>query len=141
MKVKCLINRRFNVGSFIANMNPDISQCKNYQKQGHLTDVCRVQEVKYIKCNGPHQTIHYHQFAWCCKANNKTNPLRLETKKGKPCPHLFKYSNYKGEHQVDSIECPFWRHRFNKEWHAKEYAKIQDNQKQSIHSAVNSNKI
>jgi len=36
-KVKCLINRRFNVGSFIAtirsaNMNPGVPQCKNCWK-------------------------------------------------------------------------------------------------------------
>ena len=85
--------------------------------------------------------IHYCQFVWCCKANNKTNSPRLETKKNKLCSHSFKCSNYKGEHQADSTDCLFWKYRFNKEWHAKEYAKIQDNWKQSICSAVNGNKI
>ena len=66
--------------------------------------------LKYL-----HQTIHHHQFAWCYKANNKTNPPRLETKKGEPCPHFFKCLNCKSEYQVDLTECPFWKHRFNKE--------------------------
>jgi len=46
-KAKCLINRRFNVGSFIAtiqsaNMNPDIPQCKNCWKWGHSVSICRI---------------------------------------------------------------------------------------------------
>ena len=146
MKVKSLINRRFNVRSFIttihsANMNLGVSQCKNCWKWGHSSDVCRVQRAKCIKCNGLHQTIYHHQFVWCCEANDKTNPLRLETKKSEPCSHSFKCSNCKGKHQVDSTDCLFWKYRFNKEWHAKEYTKIWDNQKQSIRSAMNSNKI
>jgi len=56
MKAKSLINRRFNVGSFIdgANMNLGVLQCKNSWKCSHSSDVCRVQRAKYVKCNGPH---------------------------------------------------------------------------------------
>ena len=46
-----------------------------------MTSVCRIQGVKCVKCNGPHKSEHHCQFAWCCKANEKTNPSRLETKK------------------------------------------------------------
>ena len=88
-------------------MNPGVPQCKNCWKWGHTASMYRIQGSKCVKCNGPHQFIHHHQFAWCCKANNKTNPHRLETKKGKPCPYSFKCSNCKREHQADSTECPF----------------------------------
>ena len=27
------------------------------------------------------------------------------------------------------MNCPFWKHHFNKEWHSKEYAKVYENQK------------
>ena len=94
-----------------------------------MLGVCRIQGVKCVKCNGSHQTIHHHQFAWYCKANEKTNSSKLETKQGKSCPYSFKCSNYKSKHQVDSTDCHFWKHRFNREWHTKKYTKIQENQK------------
>ena len=64
-KAKSLINRRFNVSSFIAmihgaNMNPRIPQCKNCWKWSHMLGVCRIQESKYVKCNRPYQTIHHY---------------------------------------------------------------------------------
>ena len=58
-------------------------------------------------------------MAWYCKANFKINPPRLEIAKGELCPYLFKCLNCKGEHQADSYECPFWKHRFNYKWHNK----------------------
>ena len=111
-KAKSLINRKFNIGSSITtihgtNMNPGVPQCKNCWKWGHMSGVCRIQGSKYVKCNSPHQSIHHYQFAWCCKANNKTNPSRLKTKKEESCPHSFKCSNCKSEHQVDSTDCLF----------------------------------
>jgi len=67
-KAKIIINRYFNVGSFIAtvcraNMNPGVLQCKNCWKWEHTASVCYIQGAKYVKCNGPHQTIHHCQFA------------------------------------------------------------------------------
>ena len=117
---KMLINRCFNIGNYIvtirgANMNPGIPQYKNCWKWGHATFSCRIRGTKYIKYNGPHKSEHHREFGWCCKVNDKINPPRLETKKGKPCPHLFKCSNCKGDHQADSNQCPFWRHQFNRE--------------------------
>ena len=106
-----------------------------------MSGVYRIQGVKCVKCNSPYQTIHHCQFVWCYKANEKTNPPRLETKQGKPCPHSFKCSNCKDKYQADSTDCPFWKHKFNREWHTKEYTKIQENQKQTIYLSVNSNKI
>ena len=117
---KMLINRCFNVGNFIAtirgaNMNPGVPLCKNCWKWGHATLSCRIQGAKCVKCNGLHKSEHHREFSWCCKANDKTNPPRLETKKGEPCPHSFKCSNCKGDHQADFVYCPFWRHQFNHE--------------------------
>jgi len=120
------------VGSYIvtiygANMNSEVLQCKNCWKWGHMTGVCHIQEAKCIRYNGLHLSEYHYHFAWCCKANDKTNPLRLEIKKGKPCPYSFKCLNCKGNYQADSNECLFWKHQFNKEWYSKEYAKIWDN--------------
>ena len=74
---------------------------------------------------------------WCCKANDRINPPRLETKKGEQCSHSFKCSNCWGDHQVDSNQCLFWRHRFNRKWQQKKYAEIRDNRSKSICSEVN----
>lgn len=35
------------------------------------------------------------------KANEKTNPPYLETKKSEPCSHSFKYANCQGDYQAD----------------------------------------
>ena len=139
---KMLINRCFNVGNHIAtirgaNMNPGVPLCKNCWKWGHATMSCRIQGSRCVKCNGPHKLEHHREFGWCCKANDKINPPRLETKKGEPCPHTFKCSNCKGDHQADSVQCPFWRHRFNREWHIKKYAEICANRLNSLRSNVN----
>ena len=98
-----LINRCFNIGKYIAtiwgaNMNPGILQCKNCWKWDHATFSCRVQGSKCVKCNGPYKSKNHCEFGWCCKDNDKINPLRLKTKKGDPCPHTFKCSNCQGDH-------------------------------------------
>ena len=100
---KMLINRYFNIGNFIvtirgANINPGVPQCKNCWKWGHVIFSCKIQEAKCVKCNGLHKSEHHREFGWCCKANPKINPPRLETKKGELCPHLFKCSNCRGNH-------------------------------------------
>ena len=118
--VKKIINRCFNIRNVIAivrgtNMNPSVPQCKNCWKWGHSAGVCHIQESKCVKYNGPHMTEHHREFAWCCKANTKSNPPRLKTKNGNSCPHIFKCLNCKGSHLSNSIECPFWKYCFNKE--------------------------
>jgi len=139
---KMLINRCFNVGNYIttiqgANMNPGIPQYKNCWKWGHATFSCRIQGAKCVKCNGPHKSEHHWEFGWCCKVNAKINLPRLETKKGEPCPHTFKCLNCHGDYQADSNQCPFWRHRFNREWHQRKYTEIYENRSKSICSEGN----
>ena len=141
---KMLINRCFNVGNFIAtirgaNMNPGVPLCKNCWKWGHATLSYRIQGARCMKCNSPHKSENHREFGWCCKANNKINPPRLEAKKGEPCPHSFKCSNCKGDHQVDSVHCPFWRYRFNCEWHVKKYTEIHENRSKLLCSSMNAN--
>ena len=49
---------------------------------------------------------------------------RLKMKKEDPCPHNFKCTNCKGEHQADSYECLFWKHRFNRQWYSKKVQEL-----------------
>ena len=142
VKAKGLINWCFNIGWYIvtirtANTNSGILQCKNCWKWGHSTFSCRIQGSKCIKCNRSHKSENHHEFGWCCKANEKTNPPHLETKKDELCLHSFKCTNCWGEHQADSTTCPFWKNHFNREWHQKKYSEIHENRVNSIHSAGN----
>jgi len=144
MNVKCLINRSFNIGHHIVtiretNMNLGISQCKNCWKWNYTIFACHTHEAKCQKCNGLHKLEHHRKTAWCCKANFKTNPLRLKTKKGEPCIHLFKCS--KCEHQADSNNCSFWKHRFNRDEHNKKLQELWEIRANSICSAVSRVKI
>ena len=143
-RAKDLINRYFNVRMYIAtirgaNMNSGILQYKNCWKWGHSTFSCRIQGLKCVKCNRPHKLENHHEFGWYYKANEKTNPLCLETKKDKLYLHIFKCSNCWGKHQVDSTLCSFWKNRFNRKWHQKKYSKIYENRVNSIHLVMNRN--
>ena len=145
-KAKGLINRYFNIGSFITtirgtNMNPDIPQCKNCWRQSYTTFSCRIQRAKYVKYNGSHKLEHHCQFTWYCKANKKTSSLRLETKKDELYPYFFRCSNCQDEYQVDSKTCPFWKHYFNQDWHYKKQQELCDSRSNSIHLAVSDNKV
>ena len=105
LSAKTLINKCFNVRSFIAtihsaNMNPDVLQCKNCWKWGYTTFACCFQGSQYIKYNRLHKVEHHHHLTWCCKVKFKMNTSHLKTKQGKSCPHSFKYLNCKGNYKV-----------------------------------------
>jgi len=83
-KAKLLINHSFNLGRYIAtvratNMNPGVPQCHNCWKWGHSTFSCQAHGSRCQKCSSPHKLEHHRELAWCCKANPKSNPPRLET--------------------------------------------------------------
>ena len=147
-KVKKLINKYFNIGSYIAtirnvNMNPGRFQCKNCWKLSHMTFSCRSQGAKCVKYNGPYKSKYHWHFAWYCKANSKTNPPRLKTKQDELYSHSFRclncWGNW-GNHQVDSNQYLFWKHRFNYEYYAKKYQELYVNRKQLLCSTMNSSK-
>jgi len=124
---KNIINRRFNIGCYIAtirgtNMNPGIPQCKNCWKWDHSTLSCRSHISRCAKCYGAHTTEHHREKAWCYMENKKTN--QAATKEGEPCPHIFKCMNCKGDHQVDSYSCPYWHNRFNRDWHGRKQQEL-----------------
>jgi len=115
-------------------MNLGVLQCKNCWRWGHATHSYKVQGVRYVKCSGPHKTKHHCQFGWYCKMNNKINSLQLETKKY----FILKCSNCCGDHQADSNQCLFWKHRFNHKWHNKKQVKIHKNRNKLIYLVVSS---
>ena len=119
-KAKCLINKCFNIESFIvtiqrANIKFSIFQYKNCQKQGYINFAYQFQGSQCIKCNNSYKTKYYCYFAWYCKVNFKINLLYLETKQSEPYSYTFKCLNYKDDYQADSNSCLFWKYFFNKE--------------------------
>ena len=75
-------------------------------------------------------------MAWCCKANPKSNSPREATAVGAPCPHTFKCLNCKGEHSADDTKCPFWRHRFDKQWHSNKAAELRTGRASNSNSNI-----
>ena len=145
-KAKTVLNRSFNFGHHIAtirgiSMNLGVPQCHNCWKWGYTTFACRAHGSKCQKCGGPHKLEHHRELAWCCKGNSKTNPPRLETKKGEPCPYSFKCINCKEDHLADDYKCPFWKHCFNREWHSKKAIELREIQANSICSSVSGHKL
>ena len=106
------------------NMNPGILQCKNYWKQSHITFIYYTYRAKCQRYNSLYKLEHHREIVWYCKANFKTNPSKLEIKKGESCTHLFKYTSCKDEYQMDSNNCLFWKHRFNRNLYNKELQKL-----------------
>ena len=96
------------------NMNSGVYYCKNCWKWGYTT-----YSSKYQKCNSSHELKHHREMVWYYKANFKINSPKFETKKEESCIHSFKYINCKSKYQIDSNICPFWKHRFNRDWHTK----------------------
>lgn len=122
-------------------MNPGVSQCKNCWKWDHTTFAYCSHGSKCQKCNGPHKIKHHRDLVWCCKANFKSNPPRLKTKAGEPCPHFFRCINCKGEHPANDTKCPFWKHHFNCEWHTKKAQEAREIRANLIHLAGGYNKL
>ena len=140
-KGKILINRSFNFRRHTATVrgtaiHPGVAQCHNYWCWEHPTHACHTQGAKCQKCGGPHRVENHRLLAWCCKANPKSNSPREVTTDGVPCPHTFKYLNCKGDHFADDNKCPFWHHRFDKQWHSNKAAEVCSGQ--ANHSNINS---
>jgi len=62
----------------------------------------------------------------------------FKQKKGKLCLHVFKCLVCHSNHQADSNQYSFWKHRFNHEWHSKKQIKIHENRNKSICSVMSS---
>ena len=56
---------------------------------------------------------------WYYKANFKTSPSMLKTKKEELYTHSFKYINCKNKYQINSNNCLFWKYKLNRDWHNK----------------------
>ena len=85
-------------------------------------------------------SFNFGRYITTIRATNM-NPPRLETTKGKPCPHSFKCINCKGENMADNNKCPFWKHRFNREWHSKKAQEARETRANSTCLAIGGTKI
>ena len=104
------------------NTNPSIPQYKNCWKWEHLTLSCCFHMFRCTKYNRAYFTKYHRKKVWYCKENKNSN--RLATIERELCPHVFKCTNCKGDHQADSYICPFWCNCFNRDWHGRKQQEL-----------------
>ena len=105
-----------------AKANPGSPLCQRCWHWGHSTRSCRAQTPLCPRCAGPHSEANHRTHATCCKAQPNAVPPVLATPKGAPCPHASRCANCNGAHTSNDKHCPFWRHRFNRDWLARKRA-------------------
>ncbi|KAJ2921335.1 hypothetical protein H1R20_g15755, partial [Candolleomyces eurysporus] len=105
-----LINKRiliFNKACTIsaASANPGVPICNNCWVWGHPTEACR--------------------SSTRCKGNAKAKPPVPPTPAGDACPHHYQCLACRRDNcSVTSGKCPFWNHRFDRDWIAAKYAEL-----------------
>ena len=112
-----------------AKARSGVPQCPRCWQWGHTTLVgsrCLYQNVQCPRCSSPHALKDHRILAECCKAkpNAKPNPLPA-TPAGEPCPHTPHCVNCGGPHASDARECPFFKHRMDREWIIRSYQAIE----------------
>ena len=135
-KARGLINKCFNVRRHIVtirgtNMNPEVLQYKNCWKWNHTIFSYRIQESKYIKCNGLHKSKHHCHFACCCKANLKLTLLgsKLSRKNYVPTPSSVQIAKVIIRQTITSVSSEdIGLTRNSTQRNTKSFVKIEDSQ-------------
>src|SRR6267154_111200 len=108
-----------------AKANPGSPLCQRCWRWGHSTRSCRVQTSSCPQCAGPHSEANHRSHAACCKEQPDATPPVAATPFGIPCPHESRCVNCNGSHAAnDKKKCPFWRHRFDREWISRRYSAV-----------------
>ncbi|KAK1234029.1 hypothetical protein PQX77_002777 [Marasmius sp. AFHP31] len=128
-RVKRLIDRQLHIhgrSCYIraAASNPGTSICQRCCRWGHSANSCRAPQPRCLKCLEPHLAEEHCSAAGCCKGNSKATPPVPPTLAGDPCPHRSTCADCRGDHSAFERKCPFWRHRFDREWIDAKYAEI-----------------
>ncbi|KAK1217143.1 hypothetical protein PQX77_020205 [Marasmius sp. AFHP31] len=128
-RAKRLIDRQLHVfgrSCYIraAASNPGTPICQRCCRWGHSANSCRAPQPRCPKCLEPHLAKEHRSSAGCCKGNSKATPLVPPMPAGDPCPHRSTCANCRGDHSAFEQKCPFWRHRFDREWIDAKYAEV-----------------
>src|SRR6267154_411362 len=108
-----------------AKANPGSPLCQRCWRWGHSTRSCRVQTSSCPQCAGPHSEANHRSHAACCKEQPDATPPVAATPFGIPCPHESRCVNCHSLHAAnDKKKCPFWRHRFDREWISRRYSAV-----------------
>ncbi|KAJ2921336.1 hypothetical protein H1R20_g15754, partial [Candolleomyces eurysporus] len=124
-----LINKRiliFNKACTIsaASANPGVPLCNNCWVWGHPTEACR-SSTRCKVCAGPHRESEHRRLCGLCKGNAKAKPPVPPTPAGDACPHRYRCLACRRDNcSVTSGKCPFWNHRFDRDWIAAKYAEL-----------------
>ncbi|KXN86164.1 hypothetical protein AN958_10466, partial [Leucoagaricus sp. SymC.cos] len=102
-----------------AQSHAGVPVCQRCWRWGHSTRTCKSQAPRCPHCAGPHSEANHRSLASCCRGNPTANPPVPATMEGAPCPHTARCVNCSGEHSASDCKCPYWWHRFDREWLAQ----------------------
>ncbi|KXN85786.1 hypothetical protein AN958_10840 [Leucoagaricus sp. SymC.cos] len=105
-----------------ASANPGASLCQRCWRWGHSSQTCHQKMPRCPLCSEPHYRDAHRAFAGCCKENARQGVPPTPT--GQPCPHPPHCLNCHQAHTADSRQCPFWCHRFDKDWIRHKYQEV-----------------
>ena len=107
-----------------ARANPGVPMCTRCYRWGHPVISCRAPQRRCPACSGPHSIDEHRAAAGCCKGNPNANPPVPPTPRDQPCPHSARCPNCRGNHLSMAMACPFWRHRFDRNWIVAKYSEV-----------------
>ena len=102
----------------MANLQVGAPFCTRCSRWSHTQASCTFPRVVCAICAGPHR-----EFSTCCREKPKATPPVSPTPSGNPCPHRFHCLNCGKGHTATSMQCQFWRHRFDRAWIAQHIAR------------------
>ena len=108
-----------------AAASPGVSLCTRCWRWGHPAKFCRARLLTCPKCGGPHEESQHRHMASCCKGHPKaTPPIPPTPADVLACPHTDRCPSCSGPHSATSSKCPFWKHRFDREWIEAKYSEV-----------------
>ena len=134
-QAKALIDRPITIMGYrcfihAAHANPGVPICTRCHRWGHAVSSCWAPQHQCPACSSPHSIDEHRVAAGCCKGNPNVNPPVLPTPRNQPCPHSARCPNCRGHHLATAMACPFWRHRFDRNWIVAKYSKVR-----AVHAA------
>jgi hypothetical protein len=92
-----------------AKPHAGLLQCTRCLKWGHHYSRCRTLAVRCPLCTGPHTEANH---------SNCVAPTSVERRR---CLNCASAKKSKHDHASTDRKCPFWQHRFDHDWHKRQF--------------------
>ena len=94
-----------------ASPRPGSALCTRCQRWGHHAAVCRSKGIRCPHCAGPHSADSHHAAALAMKQDPDA----------RSCANCTASKKVKRAHSTTDTSCPFWNHRFDRDWIKKQF--------------------